>query len=184
MRYKIPTCKDPTDPSCLYMRNLFREWFWGPFKDEQALIDAIKILDKFDPHWDEDPFCIIYGSNPLPTDYVFGFKSVSGEVRERIESSRVVKVGVKRKGVDSTGLRIPIHLSKQPNEDQRSIESVYIGRMCDRCGKRKAMHIVTKWWEKPQDRFLCCYCYVEEGHAPANWHPDCMKAYKEKTGED
>jgi len=70
------------------MRNLYHEWFWGPFKDEQALIDAIKILDKVDLYWDYDPFCIIYGSNPLPTDYVYGFKIVSNEVRERIESSR------------------------------------------------------------------------------------------------
>lgn len=84
MRHNIPTCSKPKDPNALYMRNMYKEFFWGPFNDEKAVIDAIKILDTADPHWDYEPFCIIYGADPLPDDFVFGFPFVSKDMKERI----------------------------------------------------------------------------------------------------
>lgn len=90
MRHGIPTCVDPDKPECLYMRNLFHEWFWGPFKDEKELVDALNVLDKADPYWDYDPFCIIYGMNRLPKDYVFGFKCAPDEMKERIYAARTI----------------------------------------------------------------------------------------------
>lgn len=51
---------------------------------------------------------------------------------------------------------------------------------CDRCRKRPAMHTVCR----PKTERICCQCYVEEGYPPADWHPECMKAYKRsRTGE-
>lgn len=91
MRYGIPQCSKPIDPKSIYMRNLYREWFWGPFKDEQEVIDAIDTLDKVDPYWDYDPFCLIYGADPLPKDFVKGFTFLDDAARERISNSRKVK---------------------------------------------------------------------------------------------
>lgn len=88
MKHNIKTCEDPTDPNSIYMRNAYRTFFWGPFKDEQAVIDAIKHLDKINPMWDYDPFCLIYGSDPLPEDYVFGFRFLDDEMKERIYKAR------------------------------------------------------------------------------------------------
>ena len=84
----IPTCTDPVDPQSLYMRRLFSSSFFGPFKDEEALVAALQHLDKVVPMWDDNPFCIIYGANPLPKDYVFGFKFVDDATQERIFSKR------------------------------------------------------------------------------------------------
>ncbi len=30
-------------------------------------------------------------------------------------------------------------------------------------------------------RYLCCRCYVAEGHPPADWHPSCMVMYFERN---
>ncbi len=70
------------------MRNRYHEFFWGPFDDEDAVVIALQALDKADPYWDYDPFCTIFGADPLPEDYVFGFKSVPKDMRERIEKRR------------------------------------------------------------------------------------------------
>jgi len=91
MRPDIPTCKKPTDPKSIYVRCVYHTFFWGPFKDEQAVIKAIKALDKADPYWDYDSFCIIYGASPLPKDFVGGFPFVDDEMRSRIENSREKK---------------------------------------------------------------------------------------------
>jgi len=88
MRHGIQTVREPTDPKSLYMRNLYHEFFWGPFADEAALTAAVIALDKADPYWDYDPFCIIYGADPLPSDFVFGFKRASDELRARLEKAR------------------------------------------------------------------------------------------------
>jgi hypothetical protein len=88
MRYGIPTCVDPIDPKSIYMRNMYHEFFWGPFKDEQLVTDAINALDEADPYWDYDPFCIICGCDPLPSDYVFGFPAVDDETKKRIYAGR------------------------------------------------------------------------------------------------
>jgi hypothetical protein len=87
-KHGVPTCKDPTDPTKIYMRNMYHEFFWGPFDDESAVIEALKTLDVADSYWDYDPFCMIYGADPLPKDYVFGFESVPKETRVRIETQR------------------------------------------------------------------------------------------------
>jgi hypothetical protein len=42
-------------------------------------------------------------------------------------------------------------------------------KICARCSERLARHHVNG------DR-LCCECYVKAGHAPADWHPECMEA--------
>lgn len=30
-----------------------------------------------------------------------------------------------------------------------------------------------------RDQHLCCECYVRAGHAPADWHSECLRAYAE-----
>lgn len=70
------------------MRNMFHEYFWGPFADEAALTSAVLALDKADSYWDYDPFCIIYGADPLPKDFVFGFKFADDALRARLEAAR------------------------------------------------------------------------------------------------
>jgi hypothetical protein len=88
MKHGICTCEDPTLPECIYMRTMYHEFFWGPFKDKEEVVDAINTLDEADDYWDYDPFCIIYGSNPLPKDYDFGFKSVDDATKQWIFSQR------------------------------------------------------------------------------------------------
>ena len=51
------------------------------------------------------------------------------------------------------------------------------GQQCTKCNKREANHSIHKWWETPKDEYLCCKCYVEQGSAPADWHPLCMETY-------
>jgi hypothetical protein len=75
----------------MYMRILYRTFFWGPFDDEAAVIAALRKLDKEVPDWDDDPFCVIFGADPLPKDYVFGFPSVPMEMRDRIDQGREAK---------------------------------------------------------------------------------------------
>lgn len=86
MKHGIPTCSEPKDASAIYMRNLYHEFFWGPFKTEDEVSAAIAALDKADEYWDYDPFCMIYGADPLPEDFVSGFRDVPREIRARIES--------------------------------------------------------------------------------------------------
>lgn len=74
----------PTDPQSLYIHVMFRTFFLGQFADEQAVANAITTLDKVDPYWDYDCFTIHYGANPLPDDYVGGFRYVGDEARTRI----------------------------------------------------------------------------------------------------
>ena len=88
MKFGIQTCENPTDPEQLYVRCMFHTFFYGPFKDEEAVVQALKTLDKADEYWDYDCFCIVYGANPLPKDYVGGFPFVDHEMRERIEKAR------------------------------------------------------------------------------------------------
>lgn len=76
MNPPVPTTRTPNDPSCFYMRILYRTFFFGPFKDRAELVAGIKALDAYDPMWDYDPACIIRGANPLPKDFVFGFPFV------------------------------------------------------------------------------------------------------------
>ena len=85
MRYGVQTCSEPTDVKAIYMRNAFHEFFWGPFASEDECSDAISKLDMADSYWDYDPFCMIFGADPLPKDYAFGFPSVPQEMRARIE---------------------------------------------------------------------------------------------------
>ena len=88
MKNGNPTCIDPVNPECFYMRNLFHEYFWGPFETEQAVIDAIDRNDTADPYWDYNPFCIIKGLYPLPKDYVYGFPFVDDAIKARILAAR------------------------------------------------------------------------------------------------
>lgn len=88
MRYGIPTCADPVDPYAIYLRNMYHEFFWGPFADEAEVVRALRTLDAAEPMWDYDPFCMVFGANPLPSDYVNGFRSVSQEIRKRVEAGR------------------------------------------------------------------------------------------------
>lgn len=88
MRHGIPTTAIPDRPACLYMRNLYHEFFWGPFEDEAALTAAVLRLDEIDPMWDYYPLCIVYGANPLPEDFVFGFPAASPDLYERVRAAR------------------------------------------------------------------------------------------------
>jgi len=88
MKHGIQTTSKPDKPECLYMRNLYHEFFWGPFSDEAELTGAVLALDKADPQWDYEPFCIIYGANPLPLDFVFGFRFAEEAIKERVSNAR------------------------------------------------------------------------------------------------
>lgn len=86
MRNGVQTCSKPIEPTSLYMRCMYHEFFYGPFKTEYECANAIATLDKEDPYWDYDCFCIHYGANPLPKDFVLGFTFVTDEERKRIET--------------------------------------------------------------------------------------------------
>ena len=88
MRHGVQQTNTPDKPECLYMRNLYHEWFWGPFANEDELTKAVLLLDKADPYWDYDPFCIIYGADPLPTNFVSGFPFADDSMRERLSIAR------------------------------------------------------------------------------------------------
>jgi hypothetical protein len=66
---------------------MFHTFFYGPFADEAAVGAALRILDKADPMWDYDAFCIHYG-DPKSDNWVTGLPFVSHEQRERIEAMR------------------------------------------------------------------------------------------------
>ena len=87
-KHNLPICIEPKDPNSIYMRNMYHEFFWGPFKDEQEVISAIHALDNADPYWDYDPFCLIYGADPLPENFVSGFSFIDDAMKERIMSKR------------------------------------------------------------------------------------------------
>lgn len=88
MRHGVPTCREPIDPNAFYMRILYRDFFFGPFQNEQEVTNAINVLDAADPYWDYDCFCIIKGSDPLPETYK-DLSFVSDEIRRKILSGRV-----------------------------------------------------------------------------------------------
>jgi len=88
MRHGVLTTTTPNRPDCLYMRSMYHEFFWGPFADEAQLTAAVLCLDDADPMWDYDPFCIHYGADPLPLDFVFGFRLAPDDMRTRLEAAR------------------------------------------------------------------------------------------------
>ena len=88
MKYDIPTCQDPVEPHSMYMRVFYRTFFFGPLPDEDAGVDAIRRLDVNEPDWDDDGFSIFFGANPLPSDYVCGFKQIDSDALKRILSRR------------------------------------------------------------------------------------------------
>lgn len=92
MKHQIPKCKHPDNPSKLYMQNMFCNWFWGPFDSEEHITEAINILDESDPYWCYDPFCILYGADPLPSDYTYGLQPIPLTMRERIENNRHYRI--------------------------------------------------------------------------------------------
>ena len=84
----LPATSDPDDPTALYVRLMYHEWFFGPFKDEAAVTAAINQLDRTAVWWDYDCWTLHYGANPLPKDFVHGF-GYEKEMRERIEAQRI-----------------------------------------------------------------------------------------------
>src|SRR3990172_1644682 len=54
-------------------------------------------------------------------------------------------------------------------------ESAKVHVPCTECNQNEAMHWVSK---SGIERNLCCVCHVKEGNPPADWHPDCIKAYR------
>ena len=88
---QIPTTQTPTESNKFYFRIAFRVFFFGPFNTEEEVSMAMSKLDVYDPMWDYDSYCIIYGKSPLPIDFVFGFPFVDSETRDRIENGRKVK---------------------------------------------------------------------------------------------
>lgn len=46
---------------------------------------------------------------------------------------------------------------------------------CTRCGQHDARHLI---YRTSQRENLCCFCHVAEGGTPADWHPDCLSAYR------
>jgi hypothetical protein len=61
LRHGVPTTTEALDPHALYVRCMFHPFFYGPFPDEDALVAALRTLDKEDPMWDYDCFCIHRG---------------------------------------------------------------------------------------------------------------------------
>jgi pyruvate formate-lyase activating enzyme-like uncharacterized protein len=53
----------------------------------------------------------------------------------------------------------------------------WMNRGCDICLK-PSTHSV---FQSGLTTLYCCRCHVNAGFAPADWHPDCMSTYKEKT---
>ncbi len=53
--------------------------------------------------------------------------------------------------------------------DMKTGEFVYPDK-CVACDK-PVMHF--------GEQNLCCRCYVQKGHPPADWHRECMRAYAE-----
>lgn len=47
--------------------------------------------------------------------------------------------------------------------------------LCDECETNFASHTIRCPGEKT--KHLCCRCYVQDGNAPADWHPLCMEAH-------
>lgn len=88
LRHGVQVCKHPTKPNMLYIRVMYHEWFWGPFKTEQDVLDAMIKLDEKDPYWDYDCFSIHYGADPLPDNYVTGFNFLSQESIDKLEKER------------------------------------------------------------------------------------------------
>ena len=86
MKHGIPTTNKPDDPNKIYMRNLYHEFFWGGFDNEEEVVKAINHLDKVDPNWNYNSFCLIYGASPLPDDFVFGFPFLPDDMQERIRN--------------------------------------------------------------------------------------------------
>ena len=43
------------------------------------------------------------------------------------------------------------------------------------CGKRSSHGI----WKNGKNFYQCCECYIKDGNPPADWHDDCMKAYRD-----
>lgn len=82
------TTRKPDQEGKLYMRIMFREFFFGPFADLAAVGNAMSELDAKDDCWDYDGVCVIYGKNPLPEDFVYGFDFVTKKEREKIELIR------------------------------------------------------------------------------------------------
>ncbi len=35
-------------------------------------------------------------------------------------------------------------------------------------------------WSSREPRLQCCFCYVRAGNPPSDWHPDCMKHFKNR----
>jgi hypothetical protein len=63
-------------------------------------------------------------------------------------------------------------MSRKASAETRQSRREYVGTRgyrCCKCWQHLARHRVNG------DR-LCCECYVKAGHAPADWHPDCMAA--------
>lgn len=44
---------------------------------------------------------------------------------------------------------------------------------CDRGDGRPSQHRIGL------DGYLCCECFVKDGNAPADWHTNCMRTYRE-----
>lgn len=86
MRHGVATCVEPKEATSLYIRCMYHEFFYGPFRSEDACSEAIASLDKADPYWDYDCFCIHYGAEPLPKDFAYGFPFVDEEMRRSIEA--------------------------------------------------------------------------------------------------
>jgi hypothetical protein len=52
--------------------------------------------------------------------------------------------------------------------------------LCTSCRKDTARHEIYKHWETPSQQNLCCKCWIGQGKTPADWHSECMKAYRDK----
>jgi len=67
-------------------------------------------------------------------------------------------------------------------ETLREIDTKMTNKKCDLCHEKNVTHHIYPPLPNTV-RALCCKCYVEEGNPPADWHPDCMRYYKEKQND-
>jgi len=84
----LPGTRHPDDPTGLYFRRGYGEWWYGPFPTPEAMGAAMAVLDRAHPYWDYDGVCRIHGRSPLPADYVDGFPALTAEERAAADAAR------------------------------------------------------------------------------------------------
>lgn len=63
----------------------------------------------------------------------------------------------------------------------QSSQSIEGNGRCDNHPDRPAMHVTIV---NGRESNHCCECHIAAGGIPADWHPDCIRAYAERTKDE